>query len=205
MSKIIFFFSVSKPSHSSAFFPQTLTFGHCFKNEDTHNVTPGIGWTSSVQVEFCFWIQWGWLSPWGFTPGMEKRNRVRMDIWRTGSEKTSASHAVAGLCPRSLQACQWAVGLAVASRGKSSTLHIRSCHVVLQMAPPWPVLNSDPALLRCESFPCLCWESRTFWTSAEISQELTINRGALGLFPKYQGLFLGMVCVFCFVFSFTYF
>lgn len=103
-------------------------------------------WTSSTQVEFCCWLWWGWLSSWGFTPGPEKRSGVRMDIWRTGSGKTSARHAVACLCPRGLQECHCVVGTGVALWGNSRALHIRSCHVALQTALTWPA----PAQLRSE-------------------------------------------------------
>lgn len=137
----------------SVFFPQTLRLGHRFKNEETHCVAPGTGWTSSAQMEFCFWLRWGWPSARGSMLGTERMSWVRMDIWRTGSGKTSTSCAAAclGLC--GLQACQHAAGMGAASWGKSGTLHIQSCHMVPQMTPTWPALTGIPAWLRLTGIP----------------------------------------------------
>ena len=122
----------------SVFFPQALSLGHCFRNEETLYVAPGTGWTSSAHEEFCFWVRWGWLSSWGFMLGTEKRSGFRMDTWRTGIRKTSTSHVAAcsGLC--GLQACQRAVGMGAASRGGSNALHIWSCHVAPWTTPTQP-------------------------------------------------------------------
>lgn len=116
-----------------------------------------------------------------------------MDIWRMGSGKTSASHAVACLSPCILQACQSALGMGLAPQGNSSGLHIQSCHMTLQRGLTWPA----PAQLCCE-LSSICAGRAGPLGCCQKSQELVINRTAFGLINEFQGLFILLDCFICF-------
>lgn len=128
---------------------------------------------------------------------MERRSRVRMDSWRMGSGKASASHAVTCLSPCVLKASQSAVGMGLASQGSSSGWHIQSSHMALQRGLTWPALNlpqHSPAV----SLPPSVLGEQDLLDVARNESEINYKWNCFWIINEFQGLFILLDYFICF-------